>query len=227
MSSPTANPPQGAAPEGTNEQISPKPPAESSQAPQGQKQEDQSEGKVTISTREYAELQRAKARTLSFEKRKQFLAKQQASNESGDPVSVELAKAEDRVREAEQRAMRAEVGSKVRDILDKEEFKALPRSTRELILKNPALLSTADNVEEALLDIEDFVREQVAGEAAQHQSGQGENKNEPTGHQIPPVVNKGTPAPTNSGVFENIEGLQGTALSRAVLRNKIRQVKKL
>ena len=129
------------------------------------------------------------------------------------------------MKDAEQRAMRAEVGSKVRDILEKEEFKALPKSTRDLILRNPAMLSDADNVEEALLDIEDFVREQVAGLTVQNQPGQGTGKSEPTGHQTPSVVNQGAPAPTGPGNLENIDGLRGTALSRAILRNKMRQMK--
>ena len=77
MLNPTATPAQSAAtPAGSNESIQPQSPAGSPQAtPQGQPSGDPSEGKVTISTKEYAELQRAKARTLSFEKRKQFMAR--------------------------------------------------------------------------------------------------------------------------------------------------------
>ncbi len=202
-------------------------------------QGNQAEGTVTISTKEFAELQRAKARSLSFEKRKEFQKKHISSNPtangegSDDPEVLERLRVEQDARvESEKRALRAEVTLKVRDLLDKEEFKNLPASTKALILKNPAMLSEADNVEEALLDIEEFVRDQVVGIVApvsnnqQQVSGVGTRPStSPTGHDTPPVVGGGSPAPVTGVELEDISTLTGPARSRAILRNSLKKAR--
>ena len=223
MSNAATLPPSGTTPAG-NEPGQSNPPA---QAP-AQSTGAPSEGQVTISTKEYAELQRAKARTLSFEKRKAFATRQQQGDQNAnldpnDAATQAIAEANRKTQEAEQRAMRAEISGKVRDLLDKEDFKALPKSTRDLILKNPALLSNADNAEEALLDIEDFVREQVAGLTPPAQNPTDQKQTDPKGHETPATVSAGSPAPATQTGLENTDGLRGVALSRAVLRNKLRQ----
>lgn len=196
-------------------------------------QGNQPEGTVTISTKEFAELQRAKARSLSFDKRAEFrkrnpLPRTTNGESSNDPEVVEQLRQEQDARaDSDRRAYRAEVTLKVRDLLDKEEFKALPASTRALIIKNPAMLSEADNVEEALLDIEDFVREQVAGlsiPSLVQIPGQGGGRvANPTGHETPPSVSAGAPTPPSSIEEEDVSKLTGVARSRAVLRNAMKQ----
>ena len=186
------------------------------------------EGKVTISTEEYAKLQRAAARQLSFEKRKQFTARpsQVTNGDPDDPANQEIAKANERANSAERKSMQLEVRGKVRDLLDKPDFKNLPGSTRELILKNPHMLSAADNVDEALLDIEDFVRETVAGLPAQpHVPAPGSpSSGNPPGHETPPKINAGNPAPASGAPnLEETSNLRGANLSRATLRNAIRK----
>jgi len=194
----------------------------------------ETEGKVTISTKEYADLQRAKARQLSFERRKNFAASRNnpLRKPEGNPgapndaIAEELSAAETRAQEAEQRALKAEVAGKVRELLDKDEFKALPKSTRDLILKNPHMLSDADNVDEALLDIEDFVREQVAGlEAPKSPAAPAPGGAQPQGHETPPTVTAGNPAPAPAAGLEDTTNLRGAALSRAVLRNSLRKAR--
>lgn len=179
---------------------------------------------VVISAEEYAKLKRAEARTLSFERRAEFKKKnaqpQGANGDSSDPTLL----AEQQARaDADRRAFKAEVTLQVRDILDKPEYKSLPASTRALILRNPGMLSDANSVEEAMLDIEDFVRENIEAIPVTTQKSEttpspGNNQNLET----PPAPGTG-PAPTKGIELEDISKLTGTARSRAVLRNKIRQ----
>lgn len=229
-----ATPAQGAATPGNGAPVQSNP----STAPQPtttQGQGGQPEGFVTIPTKEYAELQRAKARQISFDRRKEFnRSKPNQPSIPGD-ADPELAQRiqEDQMakEELERRALKAEITLGVRDILDKEEYKALPASTKALIIKNPHMLSEADNAQEALLDIEDFVREQVAGlnlppqpnQNQTNQPGQG-TSNTPAGHETPPVNSSGAPAPTSGVELEDPSKLTGQARSRAILRNKIKEV---
>lgn len=202
----------------------------SSTTPTGQ----ESEGKVTIDLKEYRDLQRAKARTLSFEKRAQLNKKQPSDQTmkgegSDDPEIIErLNQAETARAEAERKAMRMEVQSKVRDLLEKDEFKALPRSTKDLILRNPAMLSEAENVDEALLDIEDFVREQTLSLGSQQGNGQGAGASRTpnaSGHETPPSTSNGTPAPIKPAGLEDVTNLRGPERSRALIRNGLRKAK--
>jgi hypothetical protein len=86
------------------------------------------------------------------------------------------------------------------------------------------MLSKADNLDEALLDIEDFLRENVIGidsvpipMPGQQNAGQ---KNE-----TPPVINSGAPAPSDSAGLEDVSKLSGTARSQAMIRNKMREAR--
>lgn len=193
------------------------------------------EGTVTIPTKEFAQLQRDSARVRSFEKRKQFAARRTnpgapaANGDQDDPANERISQLETETADANKRALQAEIKGSVRDVLDKEEFKALPQSTRELILKNPHMLSEADNLEEALLDIEDFVREQVSKLAAApaQQNGQPGNPSSgsPAGHETPPKIGAGTPSQTPNSSLEDTSNLRGVALSRATIRNAIKKQK--
>lgn len=89
------------------------------------------------------------------------------------------------------------------------------------------MLSDADNVEEALLDIEDFVREEVAmilkPDNSGGQGGTGSQPNQPTGHEAPPVITPGQSAPVDARNLEDVSKLTGPARSRAILRNSMKQ----
>lgn len=189
------------------------------------------EGKVTISTKEFAQLQRDAARGRSAAKRIEIRSKSNAGNGNAalpDDVATLIDEANDRANKAEQKAAQAEVRGRVRDILDKPEFKVLPESTRNLILKNPSALSQAEDPEEALLDIEDYVRDEVAklgtstNGAGQGNAGAG---NAPAVRETPPVVNNGSPAPTKAAEAEDPSKLRGSARSQAMIRNSLKGVK--
>ena len=218
-----ALPAQAAAP-GNNEHGQPTPSAVTPPVTPGQG--GQSEGKVTITAEEFAQLQRNTARLQSFQKRATFTKKGAAGTnpnlDPADPANQRIAELETERDTANQRAVQAEIRGRVRDVLDKEQYKALPKSTRELILKNPSALSEADNAEEALLDVEDFVREQCAGLTLPN-SQPSVPGNSPAGHETPKTVNPGSPAPATTAGLEDTSNLRGVALSRAVLRNKIKQ----
>lgn len=234
MNNPNPATPAQAATPGNGEPVVPNPSAQPGSPEQGN-QGHESEGKVTIDLKEYRDLQRAKARTLSFDKRKELRNSNpgQAANGQpevqGDPALVaenNRLRTENEV--AAKRVMQAEVRAGVQQILSKPEFAGLPESTKDLILKNPSMLSTADTVEEALLDIEDYVREHApAGggtNGAQQQSGDGGSRQAaPAGHEIPPSVSGGAPAPTNPEGLEDTANLRGSARSTAILRNSLKK----
>lgn len=184
------------------------------------------EGSVTIPLKEYRNLQRNAARAASFDRRVQIRTARPTTTSgegdgSGDPeVAQQIADAERRAQDAERRAMQSDVRARTRDILDKEEFKAIPKSTRELILENPHMLTTADNLEEALLDIEDYVREKVLIDmpaAPSVTTPPAEPKTE-----TPPVVSGGSPAPAGHSNLEDISKLHGPQRSQAAIRNLIK-----
>jgi len=191
----------------------------------------QSEGTVTISTKEYGELQRAKARSLAFDRRREITGtsrnnphvnREQQGNEAPG-VADALAAVEARADAAERRAMQLEVKDKVRELLAKPQYATLPQSTRELILKNPAMLSEADNIDEAILDIEDFVIEQIGIPVVQNNAS---DNNSPRPANVPghetPSTNASAPAPVRGNETEDISKLTGSARSRAIVRNKLR-----
>lgn len=222
---PAATLPSDAA--GNNKQpVTPTPP----NGAQGNNQE----GKVTIDLKEYRDLQRAKARSLSFDKRAQLKedrgsgAGHQPTNNGGagdDPEIAEIInQAQTKAAEAERRAMQAEVRGRVRDLLDKEEFKTLAKSTRDLILKNPHMLSSADNVDEALLDIEDYVREHSLSDQGNGGQGTGSRPTAPN-HETPPPINNGASAPTSPQGLEDVSKLRGAEKTRALIRNGLRSAK--
>lgn len=189
------------------------------------------EGKVTISTKEFAQLQRDAARGKSAQRRRDLgFSKTSATTpaDGSDPTAVAIAEANQRAADAERKNLQLEVKGRVSELLEKEEFKSLPKSTKALILKNPALISEADNLEEALLDIEDFVRDSVLsldnGGAATI-PGMGGTA-QPAGHDTPPKVNAGNPAPSKPDEQEDLSKLTGSARSQAAIRNALKARKK-
>lgn len=225
------HPPQSGSSSGSGAQMPLTPPASTTPPTGGQG--GQQDGKVTITAEEYRNLQRDHARVLSFEKRKEFHRSrnnppaQPANGEGeGDPELLDRIQKEQEARiEADTRAMKAEVTLKVRDLLDKEEFKALPQSTRALILKNPAMLSDADNADEAMLDIEDFIREQVTALPPANSQPVVPGGSQPPGHETPNRVGSGAPVATDTGGLEDVSKLTGPARSRAALRNAIKKAR--
>lgn len=186
------------------------------------------EGTVTISAREHAQFLRDHARVQSFEKRKEFQKRNPAPStandgQTGDPDVVEALQKEQNARaEAENRALRAEIKAGINDILAKPEYTYLPESTKALIREKPHMLSEADNVEEALLDIEDRIREISIG-LKPNASASDAKPGESGGHETPPAITSSTPAPVDSKNFEDTSKLTGMSRSRAVLRNAMKK----
>ncbi len=188
------------------------------------------EGTVAISLKEYRDLQRAKARTLSFDKRlalKKPATSQPTNDDGADPELVnELAQEREGRQNAERRALQAEVRGRVSELFSKPEFKDLAPSTKSLILKNPAMLSNADNIEEAMLDIEDFVQEQVTLDLnLKGGASQPGKPNQPSGHETPPNTNGGNSNPAGNPSLEDTSKLSGPARSQATIRNALKKAK--
>ena len=184
------------------------------------------EGKVTIDTKEYAQLQRDAARGRSAQQRAALGSRTPAAPTGDANVDQVIQEANARALEAEKRAMQAEIRSEVSVLLEKEEFKALPKIAKDLILKNPSTLSSAATKEEALLDIEDYVREQVglmgtpAATVTQPAGAQA-----PQGVETPPATGSGAPAPASAHEPEDLSKLRGPARSQAAIRNALKGVK--
>src|SRR3990167_5719080 len=122
-------------------------------------------GTVTISTEEFARLQRDSARTRSFGKRVYQKPSSQAANiDPNDPTATAIAQANAERDDAVRKAMQSEVRGKVRDLLADDRFKGLPKSTKDLILEKPHMLTDAETLEDAMYDIEDKLLE-MAGPA--------------------------------------------------------------
>lgn len=219
----SATPAQAATPE-KDPQNSPAP--ATTPAPTTGDQGTSQEGKVTIDTKEYAQLQRDAARARSSQKRNEINSRKNSTteNSSGDPnVDRAIEEANNRAAIAERNALQAQVKGSVRDLLEREEFKTIPKSTKALILQNPALLSNADNLEEALLDIEDFIRDQVLPNEITPTTIEKKN-DQPAGHETPPA-NVGAPAPAGDSRLEDVSKLSGNAKSMAMIRNSFRAKK--
>lgn len=182
-------------------------------------------GMVAISAEQLRNLQRDAARYESFQKRSGFKKPGAPGSapalDPNDPAASVISQAQAERDEANQRALRAEVRGGVADILAKPEYAALPESTKAIIRKNPSALSNADNLEEALLDIEDFVREEVTKIPSSgipvRTPSQG-----PAGHETPITPGAGGPTQTPATDLEDVSKLSGPDRSRAVLRNAIK-----
>lgn len=230
VTAPVAEP--NAATPGTPGQVTPPsgettPPATDKGA-EGQNQE----GTVTISTKEFGELQRNKARLSSIQKRnalKSKSGKEFVAGEDDDPEIVgELNREKEDHSNTKKDLLKAQVSTRVSVLLNKEEFARIPDSTKALILKNPASLSKADNLEEAMLDIEEFLTEQVAVlppavTPPSDQSAPGSSQTpDPAGHETPPNVASGGAAPADAAGMESVEGKTGSSRSKALIRNAIK-----
>lgn len=199
--------------------------------PQGDQGNNQ-EGKVTLSMKEFAALNRDASRFRSNIKRGNLNKNKNSSNDnfSDNPDAQQaIEEANSKVADAERRALQAEVKIQVRDLLDKDEFKNIPKSTKDLILKNPASLSNADNLDEALLDIEDFLHDQVLNNLDQNPANPNMNPaqktDQPAGHETPPAINSGSQANAGEAEFEDVSKLTGPAKSQAMIRNAMRKKK--
>lgn len=185
------------------------------------------EGKVTINTTEYAQLQRDAARGRTAQRRAALPGNAAPASTGNPDVDQAIQDANTRATDAEKRAMQAEIRSEVSILLEKEEFKTLPKIAKDLILKNPSTLSSAATKEEALLDIEDYVRDQVAamgGTPAATVTPPAGAKT-PEGVETPPATGAGAPAHAGANEPEDLSKLQGPARSQAHIRNVLRGAK--
>lgn len=216
-----ATPPSGATP-GSNEKVITPPSTTTPPSSNGE----QPEGKVTLTLKEFSALNRDAARFRSNVKRGEINNRKNNSidNPTGDPaVDQVVREANERAEKAEKLALQTQVQTQVKNLLENDKYKNIPKSTKELILKNPHLLSQADNLEEALLDIEDFLIENVLPIETVTTTTPEVKGDDPKGHETPPTPGSGGPAPTSGTDFEDTSKLSGPAKSQAMIRNKMRR----
>jgi hypothetical protein len=200
--------------------------ANDGQQPSADSEKGKSEGSVTISNEEYAQLQRNTARLKGYQKRQMPVkatrrpaGTKQSDSEYEDEPNEEYQQAIARNQELERQLFERDVREKTRELLSQDEFKSLPESTRKLILRNPASLSESVSIEEMMMDIEDFVREETAALIKPEKPV----SDSPTGHETPQAVNAGNPAISEAEQLEDVSGLTGTSRSKAVFRNILKK----
>lgn len=176
-------------------------------------------GMVTIPVSEFAQLTRDAARGRSPKGTRVYTKPVAAATiDPDDPNASALAIAEAARADAERRAMRLEVQSKVRDLLADERFKNVPQSTKSLVLERPYLLTEASTLEDAMYDIEDELIK-IAGSDTTIPVTVVPGAT--PGRETPPVVTPGAPAPVDAGTIIDTANLRGPARSQAVLRNSM------
>lgn len=186
-------------------------------------------GTVTLSEAQYRNLLRDQARAKAMDKRAGLVrtGTPLLPGEDGDPALVERFNQSEAGRlDAEKRAMQAEVRGKVRDLVDDPKYANIPKSTRDLILQNPAMLSTATSLDEAMIDIEQWLGEQAAAVA----TIPGQQPNAPASpaqvlptRETPPTVTQANPAPADAAGMEDVSELSGPLKTQAMIRNKVKE----
>lgn len=167
---------------------------------------------VTITADELAQFKRDQARLAGFQQKAAFTKKNVPAGDVTPDVITQIQQ------EADKRVMLAEVKAGVVQILAKPEYAGLPESTKALIRKNPSALSEADTLEESLIDIENFVRENSISVS---NSGTGKvTSPNPAGHETPPAPGAGGPSTVKNDDLEDVSRLTGPARSMAVFRNQ-------
>ncbi len=240
-----ATPASNAATPSSGEQNNNTQPGAAPTSPQGQGNSNQGPV-VTIPASEYQRLTRQDARARSFDRRagRESRNNRMANIDPSDANAVAIAEANDRAADAERRAMQAEVRGKVRDLLADPRYSSIPQTTKDLIVKSPHMLSEADNLDDAMLDIEDYLDGVLSSgqvpvqivqnnntQNAQTQSNQNQTQNtqpenaqpQNTQRETPPVILPGSSAPVDSATLEDTSNLRGPARSAAVLRNSVRK----
>jgi len=234
-----ATPAQAATP-GSNENGQGSSPATSVQTPDSGTKGGSQTGVVTITTEEFRKLSRNSARWESAQKgpkgssqrtagasptTPQFAPQGQPQFEGMPQDAIEVIQTTQTERDsAIQRAFEAELKVNVRDIFDKEDFKNVPPSVKKMILKNPSAYTDSRDAVEAAEDIENYLCDEIIPDLTPGASGIPAPEVKPVG-EVPPVVNQGTPAPVQAGVVEDTRNLTGSARSRGMIRNIIRQGK--
>lgn len=220
-----ATPAQAATP--GNSEPTPQAPSQGA-APAGQAPQSGSEAQVSIPADEYRQLQRDKARLQSLQRQQGRKPQPAAADDNldpNDPRAQELATARREADEAKAKLFRSELRDKTRELLEKPEFKKLPPSTKDLILKNPAAFTEATDIDNAAYELEDFLREQAATivEAPAQAAAPGQPAQaQPQGHETPPAAARTAPTAPQPAQLEDVTNLRGPARSQAIIRNKMR-----
>lgn len=181
---------------------------------------------VTLSREEYNKLQRQSARASSKQRREALETKRTGSASThqpdpNNPFADEIETERNARIAAEQKLAQATVQGGVRDILAKSEFKDIPESVKKIILRNPQGLSNATDPEEILLDVEDYLREEMNDLKASTTAASAAAAPAAT-HEAPPVSNSGAPVIPASVELEKLDGLTGPARTQAILRNQLK-----
>ncbi len=221
-----ATPPKGATPGSEPQNDNQKPPVTNPPSTPGAGGNEV--GKVTMTTDEFNQLKRDAARGKSQQKREEIHSRKNPPAEAGDPDAQKLIEdANRRADDAQKKLLQVEVKDSVRSLLDTDEFKTISKATKAVILENPALLSNADNLEEALLDIGDYLRDKVVPLELNLPDNRDKNTpgSNPPGHDTPPAPGAGAPANAEAAGLEDLTKLTGPARSQAAIRNAMKSAK--
>lgn len=150
--------------------------------------------------------------------------------DDADPELLDQLRARDqKISELTSATTKLAVKDKVRDLLESEDYKALPDAIKRAVVRNPLGFAREDSqtMDHFIEDIQDYLDDEIDAMGGQsnpapNQAGNtASNANNQPPRQTPPASGSGPAAP-GSGVKEDIEGKVGQQRSRGVLRNLLR-----
>lgn len=184
----------------------------------------ENDGKVTLSTDEYKNLQRDAARYRSRKTPSPEDKRNQRYNQpppaGGESADEEVNKLHSTIKTYEQENLQLKLNNKVRDLLEADEYKALPETAKRILKKNPMSIvdPRAKTLDDALADIQDFMDDELSFIQPQKPG----EKDQPPVNETPPVPGS-VPTPPKTTPEESTEGKTGSARSTTILKNIFKQ----
>jgi len=190
------------------------------------------ETKVEISEKELADLKTKAGRWDKRHESGKGKPKQKRSWEksgdgdgdgSGEPLEVREAREE--AQAAKREAFGLKLEKQVGKVLESDEYKNLSPQVKRLIARNPAAYidPRSETVEDAILDIQDFLDEEL--DNLTDQSGGTTPAPKTETPVTPPASSSRSTNTSSSAEEESVEGKTGAARSTAILRNLARRGK--
>lgn len=175
--------------------------------------------KVVLDLAKYRNLERDAARarsrkTPSADDRRNDRYSQPPAGDDDDP---QLAEMRTKVSQTERENMQLKLNNKVRDLLESDEYKALPDTAKRILRKNPMAVvdNRAKSFDDAVADIQDWLDEEIS------LAKPATPPVTPT-PETPPVPGAG-PTPPRSDPAESTEGKTGPERSMTILKNLMKQ----
>lgn len=209
-------------------------PSPGANQPEGGKKDPNGGGKVEIDEAELNQLRRdaGRHRAKKADDRKNRdsnRARVRSGENPGDDDDDEIKRRDEVINQKDSEIVRLKVDTKVRDLLDSDEFKALPKAIKSAVRRNPMGFVRPESKEfgHYVEDIEDYLQDALddVDEQPNNTEKKADEDDTEKTRQTPPAKGSGPSSP-NGSAEESLEGKTGPARSTAVLRNMLKKGKK-